>query len=377
MKKRVLYLLSVVLLLSAVGCSHTSERPLPGSASSLGLETVLGVTDLNNILATIDLTDAALTYCGDEEGTYPANAAIYAESYMEKLKSFIWEEYVPESGWAENERHYRYSYQLTAPGVTITVFQSGDRPIHLITDQGAGWFVLPYIEAWQGTEQLTWMVYDVFESWYAGTEAASCYGGGGTPLTATELDWFRKYTESTWSSYDAEWGGHIIGATEISCFFTSLYDTVTALDFKEFMQYFPDDTNESSAVTDAEFESLKKVDSWPFKETKDIDSMPVPIHKYPRSTVDAVLTKYAGITTADLDTSGVIYLSEYDAWYGGASDFGPGTFTPCYGEKNGDIVTLWSTSTDGGRSTSMLILQKSGEEWRILSHNAVMEQTKS
>ena len=66
-----------------------------------------------------------------------------------------------------------------------------------------------------------------------------------------------------------------------------------------------------------------------------------------------------------------LYIPETDCFYTFTSDFGPGTFYPRYGEKNGDIVTLWAAPAGYDGSTRMLTLQKSGENWHILSHNTV------
>lgn len=70
--------------------------------------------------------------------------------------------------------------------------------------------------------------------------------------------------------------------------------------------------------------------------------MPVPVHKYSKRLVDLILGQYAGVSTEDLDTSGVAYLPEYDAYYNYTSDFGPGMFVCTRGERDGDIIRLYS-----------------------------------
>lgn len=384
MKKMFLFVVSVALLLSTVGCSDAEETPsevIPDSVVEEGQTSnesvpepiTLNVTDLISVFDTLDLTEANLTYHSETEITYPASAAIRAKGYIEKLNSFVWEEYVPSAEW---DRKDDYFCVLTTGDITITAFQSGysgSRPLHLVTDEGEGWFVLPYIqnETNNAAKQVSWMIYDTFFSWYTETQTASLYSGAGTPLTVEEMDYFQEYTNGTWTEYDAEWGGFVGGATEISCFFTSLYDDVRELNFEEFMSYFPGDRDNATYTTDLEFDTLKRVEGWPFTWVESYDKMPVPIHKYPRSRIDEVLKKYAGITTEELDTAGVAYLEEYDAFYNYTSDFGPGIFTPHYGEKNGDIVTLWAAPVGYDGSTSMLTLQKSGENWHILSHNKI------
>ena len=84
--------------------------------------------------------------------------------------------------------------------------------------------------------------------------------------------------------------------------------------------------------------------------------------------------KYAGITVEEMHTNWIeeaFYISETDCFYTFSSDFGPGSFIPCYGEKDGDIVTLWAAPAEYDGSTSMLTLQKSGESWHILSHTTI------
>ena len=82
------------------------------------------------------------------------------------------------------------------------------------------------------------------------------------------------------------------------------YKNVRNLNFEEFIRYFPD----SGQATEAEFEALKKLDDWPFKRVARMEDMPVPIHRHTISSINEVLTRWGGITTSNLDTSGVCYL---------------------------------------------------------------------
>lgn len=81
-----------------------------------------------------------------------------------------------------------------------------------------------------------------------------------------------------------------------------------------------------------------------------------------------VLKENAGITTADLDTSDVAYLANYDAFYNYTSDFGPGMFTCTRGEVDGDIVRLYEEFETG---TDMLTLKKVGNNYQIVAHQHV------
>lgn len=64
-------------------CSNTDEQvsgnltPAPGK---------LSVSDLNEILANLELTESTLTYYGETTNTCKANFAIRTESYIEKLQ---------------------------------------------------------------------------------------------------------------------------------------------------------------------------------------------------------------------------------------------------------------------------------------------------
>lgn len=83
--------------------------------------------------------------------------------------------------------------------------------------------------------------------------------------------------------------------------------------------------------------------------------MPVPVHKYSKRLVDLILGQYAGVSTEDLDTSGVAYLPEYDAYYNYTSDAGFGVFTCIRGEKGGELIRLYS---EIGSGTKLLILHQ-------------------
>ena len=177
-------------------------------------------------------------------------------------------------------------------------------------------------------------------------------------LSAEEVEAFNQMFQPI--LYDKQ--GEPIGVNPWSCFFTSYYDDVRKLDFEEFMRYFPGD---GSPTSDAEFEALKTVKVWPFDWVETREDMPVPISNYPARLVNAVLKEYAGITAADLDTSDVAYLSEYDAYYNYTSDFGPGMFTCTRGERKGDMVYLYE---ELDQSTDLLILQGQDGAYQVVSH---------
>lgn len=199
-----------------------------------------------------------------------------------------------------------------------------------------------------------------------GTASASTPTPEITPLTQEEVDRVNEAFIS-WESKD-----NVIYATPVNGFFTSRYETPENLDLVEFLRYFPDDGVLETEDAD-EFAALTKLPEFPFrasdfgeKELREVD-LPVPTHRILRTSVDETLSRYAGISTADLkDTSGVLYLKEYDAYYTFTSDFGPGEFRCIGGEVEGNEARLWTAPReDGGRT--VLTLRREGENWLIQS----------
>ena len=149
-----------------------------------------------------------------------------------------------------------------------------------------------------------------------------------------------------------------------SYFFSSYYENVRNLNFEEFIRYFPD----SGQATEAEFEALKKLDDRPFKQVERMEDMPVPIHRHTVSSINEVLTRWGGITTSDLDTSGVCYLEEYDAYYTFTSDFNMFYFIAESGEQVGNYVYLRKSVENGNIVVLTLRLTPGTDEWQIVSH---------
>ena len=149
-----------------------------------------------------------------------------------------------------------------------------------------------------------------------------------------------------------------------SYFFSSYYKNVRNLNFEEFIRYFPD----SGQATEAEFEALKKLDDWPFNRVARMEDMPVPIHRHTVSSINEVLTRWGGITTSDLDTSGVCYLEEYDAYYTFTSDFNMFYFIAESGEQVGNYVYLRKSVENGNIAVLTLRLTPGTDEWQIVSH---------
>lgn len=159
---------------------------------------------------------------------------------------------------------------------------------------------------------------------------------------------------------------------EANGFFTSYYSDPRELNFREFLWYYPGDGT-LEEKDEAEFAALAALPDFPWTAENGVrevtvHTIPVPIHRILRSSVDETLQKYAGITTAELkNTDGVLYVPEYDAYYTFTSDFGPGSFTCVGGRVTEDTAVLWSEERDIHGNRDVLTLQKEGESWYIQS----------
>ena len=374
--KKVIYLFAIAsLLLVMAGCSNTSKT-VPSESTSEPIE--LEVSDLKSILSGLDTSNATLTFYGETEDTRPANAAIRAENYVKELQNYTWESYqVPE----ERDSNADFRCTFTCADVSLTAYQGGyDNawPLHVITGSGEGWFKLPIISAEQNgsAAQYGWMLFDTFEGWYQEARAADFHKGTGIPLTAEELTWFQNYTAPVTTCYDEKLECYVGGATAISCFFTSKYSDPRDMNAGAFLNYCPSQ-GELGAEDEMEFNLVQEKLDWRVGEDlhlASLDEMPVPCHRLPRTYINGILTQYAGITVEEMHTdwkAEAFYIPETDCFYTFTSDFGPGTFVPCYGEKDGDTVTLWE-APDGydENIADALTLQKSDDNWLILSHQA-------
>ena len=367
-------LLTLTLLLSMVGCS--GKEPTQTNRSDTA-PTTLTIADLKEILSALDASNSTLTYCnGENEETHPANAAIRTKKYIKELQDYdVWETCQPPESWNPSGEYY---YKFHGDGISLISYQSGFtglQPFHVTTDTGDGWFRLSDIPAEQdnSAQQFGWMVYDTFGKWYSEARTADLYRSTSPPLTADELDELEAFTSSQVSTYVEEWGGYVVSSTPISCFFTSLYDDPRNLDANAFITYCPSQ-EELGPEDEAEFQLVQKKLDW--RNTSShlltLEEMPVPCHRLPRSYINKILMQYADITVEDMHSdwkAELCYVPETDSFYTTTSDFGPGVFNLNYGEKSGDIVTLWGASSYSG-GTAVLTLQKSNNSWLIQSFQA-------
>ena len=191
--------------------------------------------------------------------------------------------------------------------------------------------------------------------------------GGGVErsvLSQQELDAYNAVTDCTVRDESGDITGMDIHPA--SYLLTSYYGNVRDLNFAEFLRYFPQD---GSISDEAEFEALKNLDSWPFKQAESMEQMPVPIHKISAASVNEVLRAYGGITAADLsNTDGVFYLKDYDAYYTYTSDFGFSSFTAESGQQVENYVYLYGNLNDRNRSVLTLRLTPGTDGWQIMSY---------
>ena len=191
--------------------------------------------------------------------------------------------------------------------------------------------------------------------------------GGGVErsvLSQQELDAYNAVTDCTIRDESGDITGMDIHPA--SYFLTSYYGNVRDLNFAEFLRYFPEDGGISD---EAEYEALRNLDSWPFKQAESMDDMPVPIHKISAASVNEVLRAYGGITAADLsNTDGVFYLKDYDAYYTYTSDFGFSSFAAESGQQVENYVYLYGNLNDRNRSVLTLRLTPGTDTWQIMSY---------
>lgn len=185
---------------------------------------------------------------------------------------------------------------------------------------------------------------------------------GGSPekvsLTADELAvWTDRLKAEVWSEENEE----EFSTSEVNGFFLSDWADPRQLDFFAFVSYFPMQTHLKNG--DGGYTELMAAYEEKYGEPFNGD---VPINVIKVSDINAVLTKYAGITVDDLtedweNGAEYIYLPEYDAVYTFVSDYGPGEFVPIDGCREDNMLILNS-------SDHTLTIKDTGDAWQLMSH---------
>lgn len=180
---------------------------------------------------------------------------------------------------------------------------------------------------------------------------------GASALTAEEIAQVNEVFTPVYTDEEK----NVSWANPLDSFFTCLYQTPEEIDLAAFLYHFSPGSEPSG---EEEFQALKAAEDWPFGDIAR-DRMPVPIHKYLRSDVDAALMEHTGVTTADLTGANtgdllLLYLEEYDAYYNFTSDFGPGVF---------QCESGWYTDTEARLTgvNAVLTLRKQGDHWLFQS----------
>ncbi len=149
---------------------------------------------------------------------------------------------------------------------------------------------------------------------------------------------------------------------------SSTYDCPKNINLYDLVYYMDRDMR----ISDAEFEALKKVESFPFKKAKSITETVTPVGKIPYKKVDELLKMYLNTSLSEVNWVGkenLIYMDEpYNSFYSIASDFGPGRFKAESGNINGGVIKLVGKGQGReGEETLTLTLKKDGDYYYINS----------
>lgn len=178
----------------------------------------------------------------------------------------------------------------------------------------------------------------------------------GLPLTEEQL----KTAEEAFASFGS-----------FSGFFNCYFSTPQDIDLSSFLCYFPGET----VSDEKEFEAVNADEECFFPDYATLDTIPVPVHKYPAESVDKALREHAGISLDDIPDSrqsqnGLVYLEEYDAYYNFTSDALAGPHFD-FGEILGNFVRLYSASYYEEGVYDVVTLEKRSEKYYFCSRVSV------
>ncbi len=172
-----------------------------------------------------------------------------------------------------------------------------------------------------------------------------------TPLTAEELDYFNG---------DGFFNGDDLNIR--NQFLSSLYDDAKRIDL---FQLFYCGSGMEETLTQAEREAVIAYNSW--------DAEPdCPCEKISSGNMNAVLTRYTGLTVAETEKVGLnnfTYLEEYDAYYyyhGDTNDRAAITFSG--GERQGDLIRLYYEDAYMGDGEKILTLRETKDGYLFVSN---------
>ena len=324
--------------------------PLPNVSKYLDVDDIL-----RQLLLETEPEDLTLTFWAgtNHSVTIPGDGCVFADEHLKLIQSKQWV--------APTDPDKDTSGSLTVletDRYTLSIYAY--ERYHLVTQDVDLWFEPSPITYY--LDRTSQSVGGALMDWYYETVTAIEHRGNGTPLTAQELS---QWNERFRGEYTLDGVGY---PSSVNGFFLSDWPDPRDLDLGEFMYYFgwPEwmDYFQDDDLTDEELADVYKAvqERNGEEDTAWLDALPC--HKIPTSVVNVVLEHYAGITLDDLRCdwrNEELYLEKYDSFYTFSSDFGPGSFSPLYGEREGDILTLWSVD-------HVLKIQETPEGWKMLSH---------
>lgn len=181
-----------------------------------------------------------------------------------------------------------------------------------------------------------------------------------TPLTVEELNYFNS------SEF---FNGEYINIR--NQFLSSLYDTPKKIDLYEL---FYCGSGQGGYPTEAEIAAVVAQSGGNRAPECGCD-------KISGTDIDAVLTKYTGLTLDDTDKTGLdkfIYLKEYDAYYHFHGDTNyRAQITFSSGEREGDIIRLFYNDAFMADGNKVLTLRKTNDGYLFISNKKAVPPTRS
>lgn len=196
--------------------------------------------------------------------------------------------------------------------------------------------------------------------------------------------WDRKLNDSELKEAQEALKGMVLNSdgtvslSEISPFLSHYYPSVNQIDLSAFLEYCPDSGTLESGKDDEEFAAVN-AKCHRFPEDATLSKVPVPVHRYTASDINALLLKYAGLGIEDVkndprnqaSSTDICYLEEYDSYYNFFSDSVDRSFQCDAGDTNGRKVRLFQydkNHTESGEGVTILSLQKYEGKYYFLSY---------
>ena len=166
--------------------------------------------------------------------------------------------------------------------------------------------------------------------------------------------------------YDG-FGGLNYNTNTMYCFFSSKYSSPEKLDFKKFLQYYP----QFDAFLEWTPELKKKFEASEFwREYREqgitVDTSPAPVRLYKPEIINEGLEYYTGIGLDEIKANNTqeywdsIYVKEIDRFVNFTSDAGGWTFEPERGTKKDGIVKLYGAPRKDGSRNVLTLKEKDG-----------------